>query len=148
LGGHLPTFPGYTALHLGETDLQLRRVLAERVERVRDRLADLLGADRDPRGGVDQALKTLATLRESFLLQPREMRLLRELPPAREEQLFDLDLALLERVAALDPLVEQLAVASPSARAGELERLQQALAEVDQLFRRRDELLLQEVEKG
>lgn len=146
LGEHLPSFPGYTALNLGETDLQLRRVLAERLERVRDRLAVFLAGTDLPVRQADAGhiLQSLAALKASFLFQPEEKRRIRELSPAREEQLFDLDLALLERIAALDTLLDQLEASAYSPTVAEaLERLQRALEEIDQLFCRRGELLLE-----
>lgn len=151
LGQHLPDFPGYSALNLGETDLQLRRLLAGEMEKVRDRLADCIAGGRvgHLRGEFAEALRASARLKERFLPTGEERRQTREISAGEEERLFDLDLALLERVAALhSPLDRVETAASAADLESSLALFTEGVAEAEELFRRRESLLQAQEESG
>lgn len=147
LGEHVPGFRGYGSGHYRETDLQLRRVLAGEMEKVRDRLAAFiagteLGERQDDFAG---ALRETAALKDE--LSPPEGATAPDVPDD-EENLLDFDLALLENIAALNTPMERLERAGTGADLdGGLEQYLLGLAEIFRLFRRRSRLLSGEGEQ-
>jgi hypothetical protein len=141
LGEHLPGFPGYDVLNYREMDRQFRRLLAGEVEKVRDRLARLLA------GGVPPPLHApvAAALRETVALRDRL------LPsstaedgdgPPDEERVLDLDLALLDRVAALfSPLDWMEAAVGGAELQAPLNLLREGVRAAADLFEQRARLL-------
>lgn len=145
LGEHIPGFVGYGGAHYLETDLLLRRHLSGEVEKVRDRLADLL-VNRKPGGAAGEALaqvlRNTALLKEALTLHPLGEKAPRSFSHRDEERLLDFDLALLEKVAGLYTPLEGLEAA------GETEDLlramalfEEGLAEVARLVRKRRGIL-------
>lgn len=138
-------FAGYRTGHYLKTDWLLRRFLAGEVEKVRDRLADLLaGGDFSPQRKQKLALslRTVAYLKDE--MTPREDAALPEEPlsPLDEERLFDFDLALEEKIAALHTpldILESARAEDDPDRAAEL--FDEGLAEADDLFRLRQKVL-------
>jgi hypothetical protein len=141
----IPDFPGYRAGHYLKTDWLLRRFLAGEVEKVRDRLADLLAGGDFPaelRERLALSLRTAAFLKEE--MTPAEHETLSEEPlsPLDEERLLDFDLALEEKVAALHTPLDILEAAGDDddlVRAAEL--FDEGLAEADDLYRLRRRVL-------
>ena len=144
LGEHIPGFPGYRNINTGETDLQLRRLLTGEMEKVRDRLAEFIaGAEL---GELHErfaiALRITAALKADFWPRGKRPSLRREVPLQEEERLLDLDLALLEKVAALHTPIDRLEGAgSVTELENALEQLREGLAEIGDLFRQRGEIL-------
>ncbi len=144
LGRHLPGFPGYRSTNQGETDLQLRRYLVAQMEVVRDRLAGFiagrnLGDLQRPFGNL---LREIAALKESFLALPQTPALMRDLAAEEEENLLDLDIALLDKVAALHTPIDRMEAAAAAAELqSALEQFGEGLAEAKHLFSRRAEIL-------
>ncbi len=145
LGGHIPGFVGYGAVHYLETDLLLRRFLVGRIAEVRDRLADLLAAGRHPdelREKLALSLKTIAFLKEEIAPNASSPAPGLAISAQAEERLFDFDLVLLDKVAALQSELDRMEAApSPEAALQALEVFDEGLAEVDDLFRMRHRLL-------
>ncbi|MFA5517497.1 MAG: hypothetical protein WDA20_14565 [Desulfuromonadales bacterium] len=144
LGEHLPDFPGYRAIDQGETDLQLRRYLAGEMEKVRDRLAAFIAGGElgDCRQAFAEALRKVAALKEKFIPPARAVAETQELPAEDEERLLDLDIALLDKVAALHTPIDRMesAAAATELRSA-LEQFCEGLAEASHLFRQRGEIL-------
>jgi len=145
LGTHIPGFAGYGTVHHVETDLLLRRYLANKIGEVRDRLADFIAAGHHPedlRQKLAFSLKTAAFLKDE--LTPVSGEILAEpgLAPQDEERLLDFDLVLLDKVAALQSHLDLMeAVSSPEALLETLEIFDEGLAEVDDLFQERRQML-------
>lgn len=137
---HVPGFRGYGTRHYRDTDLQLRRVLASELEKVRDRLAAFLaGAELgERRDGFAASLRETAAIKDELStddFQPVEA-------PEEEECLLDFDLALLENIARLHTPLDRLEGASSGADLdGGLEQYLLGLAEIVRLFRQRSRLL-------
>jgi hypothetical protein len=147
LGEHVPGFRGYGSGHYRETDLQLRRVLAGEMEKVRDRLAAFLAGRElgERQEDFAVALRETAALKDE--LAPPEGAAETE-APEEEESLLDFDLALLENIAALNTPLERLERARSGADLdGGLEQYLLGLAEIFRLFRRRSRLLAGEGEQ-
>lgn len=145
LGEHVPGFQGYGGRNALETDLLLRRYLAAELGKVRDRLAELIAAGGSG-GGLrerfGETLRSLAALKEEIhpgtspepgILRPGVIM---------EERLLELDLLLLDKVAALHtPLDEMELTGQEAALESSLGRLVEGIAEMGELFRRRREVL-------
>jgi hypothetical protein len=145
LGTHIPGFVGYGAVHHVETDLLLRRHLANKLGEVRDRLADFIAAGRYPeelRQKLAFSLRTAAFLKEEVAPAVGGVPAGIGLTPQDEERLLDFDLVLLDRVAALHSQLDLMeGVPSPEAMAEALDIFDEGLAEVDDLFQERRQLL-------
>jgi len=145
LGSHIPGFVGYGAVHYLETDLLLRRFLVGRIAEVRDRLADLLAAGTHPdalREKLALSLKTIAFLKEEIAPSASAPAPGLAISTEAEERLFDFDLVLLDKVAALQSELDRMeAATAPETALQALEIFDEGLAEVDDLFRMRHRLL-------
>jgi hypothetical protein len=145
LGSHIPGFVGYGAVHHVETDLLLRRHLANKIGEVRDRLADFIAAGQYPeelRQKLAFSLRTAAFLKEEVTPASGEVPAGPGLTQQDEERLLDFDLVLLDKVAALHSQLDLMeAVPSPEAMAEALEIFDEGLAEVDDLFQERRQVL-------
>jgi hypothetical protein len=145
LGEHIPGFVGYETGYTPETDLLLRRHLAAEIEKVRDRLADFLASRKivgAARENFAQALRTAAFLKETLTPRPGQEEGAKPVSPREEERLLDFDLALLEKVAGLNtPLDMMEAVGETAELLRALALFEEGLAEVDDLFRKRREIL-------
>jgi hypothetical protein len=145
LGTHIPGFVGYGAVHHVETDLLLRRYLATKIGEVRDRLADFIAAGRYPeelRQKLAFSLRTAAFLKEEVAPAVGGVPAGTGLTLQDEERLLDFDLVLLDKVAALHSQLDLMeAVPSPEAIAEALEIFDEGLAEVDDLFQGRRQVL-------
>jgi hypothetical protein len=151
MGDHIPGFPGYRNINPGETDLQLRRLLAGEMEKVRDRLAEFIaGADLgDLQERFALALRITAALKADFWPRGKRPAVRREIPHLDEERLLDLDLALLEKIAALHTPLDRLeATGSPAELEKALEWLREGLMELGELFRQRGEILAERRREG
>lgn len=145
LGDRIPGFVGYGSIHHVETDLLLRRFLANKIGEVRDRLADFIAARRHPeklRQKLAFSLKTTAFLKDEVTPVAGEVSASSGLAPAEEERLLDFDLVLLDKVAALHSQLDLMeAAVSPEATAETLEIFDEGVAEVDDLFQARRRML-------
>jgi len=145
LGTHIPGFVGYGSVHHVETDLLLRRYLANKIGEVRDRLADFIAAGHHPedlRQKLAYSLRTAAFLKDEVAPAPGEVLAGSGLTPLDEERLLDFDLVLLDKVAALYSQLDLMeAVASPEAITEALDIFDEGLAEVDDLFQERRQVL-------
>lgn len=145
LGSHIPGFVGYRAVHYLETDLLLRRYLVAKVAEVRDRLADLLATGSHPealREKLALSLKTLAFLKEEITPGASAPAPGLAISVEAEERLFDFDLVLLDKVAALQSQLDRIEAASAPEEAFEAQEVfDEGLAEIDDLFRMRRLLL-------
>jgi hypothetical protein len=145
LGTHIPGFIGYGAVHHVETDLLLRRYLASKIGEVRDRLADFIAAGHHPeelRQKLAFSLRTAAFLKEEVTPASGEVPIVPGLTRQDEERLLDFDLVLLDKVAALHSQLDLMdAVTSPEAMAEVLDIFDEGLAEVDDLFQERRQVL-------
>ncbi len=147
----VPEFLGYQGHHYAKTDFLLRRRLAEEVDRSRDRLAGFLAAGRFPpdlRESLAATLRTAAFLKEELSPRAEEVTEGTGSDPRAEEALFDLDLALLDRVAGLRALLDVLEASGEEDLAAALSALDEGLAEVDDLFRRRQAIFGETVGGG
>ena len=149
LGTHIPGFVGYGAVHHVETDLLLRRYLASKIGEVRDRLADFIAAGRHPeelRQKLALSLRTAAFLKEEVTPASDEVPTVPGLTRQDEERLLDFDLVLLDKVAALHSQLDLMeAMTSPEAMAEALDIFDEGLAEVDDLFQARRQVLKEAV---
>lgn len=145
LGSHIPGFVGYGAIHHVETDLLLRRHLANKIGEVRDRLADFIAAGHYPealRQKLAYSLRTAAFLKEEVTPAPGEVPAGPGLSPRDEERLLDFDLVLLDKIAALHSQLDLMeAASSPEVMAEVLNIFDEGLAEVDDLFQERRQVL-------
>jgi len=145
MGTHIPGFVGYGAVHHVETDLLLRRYLAIKIGEVRDRLADFIAAGRHPEELQQKlafSLRTAAFLKEEVTPASSEVPAVPGLTPSEEERLLDFDLVLLDKVAALLSQLDLMeAVLAPEAMAAALDVFDEGLAEVDDLFQERRQVL-------
>lgn len=145
LGTRIPGFVGYGAVRHAETDLLLRRYLANKIGEVRDRLADFIAARNHPqelREKLVCCLKTAAFLKDEVAPVAGEAAAGPGLAPLDEERLLDFDLVLLDRVASLHSQLELMeAAASPETVAIVLEIFDEGLAEVDDVYQARRLLL-------
>jgi hypothetical protein len=145
LGSHIPGFVGYGAIHHVETDLLLRRHLANKIGEVRDRLADFIAAGHYPeelRQKLAFSLRTAAFLKEEVTPAPGEVPAGPGLAPQDEERLLDFDLVLLDKIAALHSQLDLMeAATSPEAMAEVLDIFDEGLAEVDDRFQERRQVL-------
>lgn len=145
LGTHIPGFIGYGSIHYIETDLQLRRFLADRIGEVRDRLADFIAAGSHPdelRQKLGFSLKTTAFLKEEIAPAAAGRRESLEPVQAMEERLLDFDLVLLDKVAALHSQIDRMeAAGEEEALFRALEIFDEGLAEVDDIFQERRRIL-------
>lgn len=145
LGTHIPGFVGYGAVHHVETDLLLRRYLANKIGEVRDRLADFIAAGHYPeelRQKLAFSLRTAAFLKEEVTPASSEVPPVPGLTQLDEERLLDFDLVLLDKVAALHSQLDLMeAVPSSEAMAEALDIFDEGLAEVDDLFQARRQVL-------
>ena len=142
---HIPGFAGYGAPHTPETDFLLRRHLAGQVETVRDRLADFIAAQKTEGKIADslaQALRTTAFLKDELTPNPQEEVPAAPLAPLDEERLLDFDLALLEKVAGLNTPLDMLeAAGNPEKLRRALALYEEGVAEVDEVFQKRRDVL-------
>jgi len=149
LGTHIPGFVGYGAVHHVETDLLLRRYLASKIGEVRDRLADFIAAGRHPeelRQKLALSLRTTAFLKEEVTPASGEVSTVPGLTRQDEERLLDFDLVLLDKVAALHSQLDLMeAMTSPEAMAEALDIFDEGLAEVEDLFQARRQVLKEAV---
>lgn len=140
----IPGFAGYDSLYCSETDWLLRKYLAGELEKVRDRLADIMinRPDPDPlRENFSYSLKTLAYLKVELTPAQSEEGLAKGLSQADEEHLLDADLILLEKVEGLHTPLDLIEVADSLGRIEEaLNLFGEGLAEVDDLFQLRRRL--------
>ncbi len=151
LRGIFPYRSGRGGRRVGTTDLLLCRRLGEEVEKVRDRLADLV--DARPYGDhfTDKAVLTLHVL--DFLREEIQNGALPgefDAPwsPEIEARLVDFDLVLLEKVAGLNTPLDNLDWARSSWEAEvALSLLDEGVAEVDELYRRLRTALYSEGER-
>lgn len=145
LGDRIPGFVGYGGIHHAETDLLLRRYLANKIGEVRDRLADFIAAGRHPqelREKLAFSLKTAAFLKDEVTPRAGEGPAAPGLTAVEEERLLDFDLVLLDKVAALHSQLDLMeAAAAPEAIAEALDLFDEGLAEVDDLFQERRQVL-------
>lgn len=141
----VPGFVGYTPVHLLKTDYLLRRFLAGKMEEVRDRLAEFVAARREEMEVPEEltlSLRTAAFLKEEVTPRQEEVGEERPFSPLDEERLLDFDLALLDKVAGLRALVDAMEAAGTEAALRlALEAFDEGLAEVDDLFRLRRQVL-------
>lgn len=141
----IPGFAGYRAVHHLEADLLLRRFLAGEVEKVRDRLADFIAAggfSEELREKLGLSLRSTAFLKAEVTPGAAAEGELEHLAPVDEERLLDFDLALEEKVAGLHSLLDAMEAAEePEGLVRALELFDEGLAEVDDLFRLRREVL-------
>ncbi|MFO7983109.1 MAG: hypothetical protein R6V08_06620 [Desulfuromonadales bacterium] len=151
LAKHIPGFRGYRAVHELETDWLLRRFLGGEVEKVRDRLADFIAASQQPDDLGDRLgrnLRTVARLKNEIAPDKEEKQLREPLSEEKEEQLLDLDIALVDRVAALHtPLDGMELAADPEAMEQAMQQFEEGLKEAADLFSQRQEMLA-EAKKG
>jgi hypothetical protein len=152
MGEHVPGFAGYSAINYLETDLLLRRHLAGEVEKIRDRLADFLASGRfseQVREKLAMCLRTAAYLKDELVPSPDEDRGMDTLSAREEERLLDFDLALMEKVASLNSPLDMMEAAPGTRELLEAADLfDEGLAEVDDLFRQRRQLLTAGIPKG
>lgn len=145
LGDRIPGFVGYGAIHHVETDLLLRRYLASRIGEARDRLADFIAARSHPeelRQKLAFSLKTTAFLKDEITPVAGEWPAVSGLAATEEERLLDFDLVLLDKVAALHSQLDLMEAApSPEAITEALDIFDEGLAEVDDLFQERRQVL-------
>ena len=145
LEAHIPGFVGYDAVHHVETDLLLRRYLANMIGEVRDRLADFIAAGTYPqvlREKFSYSLKTIAFLKAEVSPVGAEISSGSHLSPVDEERLLDFDLELLAKVAALHSQIDLMeAAAAPEAIMAALDLFDEGLAEVDDFFQERRMIL-------
>jgi len=145
LAERIPGFSGYRVVHHLEADWLLRRFLAGEVEKVRDRLADFLAAGDFPAGLREKlalSLRTTAFLKDEVTPKANEARREETLSPMDEERLLDFDLALEEKVAALHASLDALeAAGEPDEQTRAAAFFDEGLAEVDDLFRLRHQVL-------
>jgi hypothetical protein len=142
LARRIPGFAGYRAVHASGADWLLRRFLSAEVEKVRDRLAELIaGGEFSPelKDKMGLSLRAVAFLKDELTPGRREERREEEpLRPAEEERLLDLDIALDEKIAALHaPLDAMESATDPEGLNLALAVFDEGLAEVDDLFRMR-----------
>ncbi len=137
-------FAGYDSHYCSETDWQLRKYLVGELEKVRDRLADIMinRPDPDPlREKFSYSLKTLAYLKAELTPAKNEEGLANGLSPEDEEHLLDADLILLEKVEGLHTPLDLIEVGDSLDRIEEaLNFFDEGLAEVDDLFQLRRRL--------
>lgn len=145
LEAHIPGFVGYGAVHHAETDLLLRRYLANLIGEVRDRLADFIAAGTYPQvlqEKLSYSLKTIAFLKAEVSPGAAEISAGSRLSPVAEERLLDFDLVLLDKVASLHSQIDQMeAAAAPETIMAALDLFDEGLAEVDDFFQERRKLL-------
>lgn len=141
-------FAGDDSHYCAETDWQLRKYLAGELEKVRDRLAEIMinRPDPDPlREKFGYSLKTLAYLKAELSPENIEKGLAKGLSLANEEQLLDADLLLLEKVEGLHTPLDSIEVADSLGRIEKaLNLFDEGLAEVDDLFQLRRRLFQEE----
>jgi hypothetical protein len=140
----VPGYKGYDSHTWPETDWLILKYLAGELEKVRDRLADLMinRQDDDPlREKFRYSLKTLTYLKAE--LTPAGIRegLAEGLPRADEELVLDADLALLDKVEGLHTPLDSI---EDTDSLGQTEKalnlFDEGLAEVDDLFQLRRHL--------
>lgn len=145
MGEHVPGFVGYSDVDHFETDLLLRRHLAAEVEKVRDRLAEFIAAGQFPapaREKLALCLRTTAFLKDEMTPSVDEEKPPPSLSERDEERLLDFDLALLEKIAALNSPLDMMEAASGTRELLEAAGLfDEGLAEVDDLYRQRRQVL-------
>jgi len=145
LAKQIPGFRGYRAVHDLETDWLLRRFLGGEVEKVRDQLADFIAASQQPADFGDRLgrnLRTVARLKNEIAPAKGEKQLREPVSEEKEEQLLDLDMALVDRVAALHtPLDGMELAADPEAMEQAMQMFEEGLKEVEDLFIQRQEML-------
>lgn len=151
LAKQIPGFRGYRAVQELETDWLLRRFLSGEVEKVRDRLADFIAASHQAADFGDRLgrnLRTVARLKNEIAPDKEEKQLREPLSEEKEEQLLDLDIALVDRVAALHtPLDGMELAADPEAMEQAMQQFEEGLKEAADLFSQRQEMLA-EAKKG
>jgi len=137
-------FKGYHSRHCRETDWLLRKHLANEVEKIRDRLADIMVNRQEPdplREKFSYSLKTLAYLKAELSPAELEEGLATGLSPAVEELVMDADLILLEKVEGLHTPLDEMEGSGPSDRIeAALSLFDEGLAEVDDQFQLRRRL--------
>jgi hypothetical protein len=137
----IPGFAGYDSHHCLEMDWLLRKYLDGELERVRDRLTNIMINREYPdplKEKFSFSLKTLAYLKAE--LKPEEIRegLAPGFSPEDEEQILDADFFLLEKVEGLNTPLDLIEVAGqPNRIEGALDLFDEGLAEVDDLFQLR-----------
>lgn len=140
----IPGFAGYDSHYCSETDWQLRKYLVGELEKVRDRLADIMinRLDPDPlREKFHYSLKTLAYLKAELTPAKGEEGLANGLSPEDEEHLLDADFILLEKVEGLHTPLDLIEAGGSLGRIEEaLNFFDEGLAEVDDLFQLRRRL--------
>lgn len=140
----IPRYAGYDSHYCSETDWQLRKYLAGELEKVRDRLADIMinRPEPDPlREKFGYSLKTLAYLKVELTPAKIEEEPTNSLAPEDEEHLLDADLILLEKVEGLHTPLDLIEIADSLGRIEEaLNLFDEGLAEVDDLFQLRRRL--------
>lgn len=141
LAKRVPGFVGYHAQHHLETDWLLRRFLAGQIEKVRDRLADFIAASdlpADLRDRLGSSLRTVARIKDEVTPGKEEEPRREPLSAEGEERLLDLDLALEDKVAALNTPLDALESAGdPAGMNRAAQFFEEGLAEVEALFRQR-----------
>lgn len=110
IGRHIPDFPGYRAVNLGETDRQLRHFLHRRLDDICSRLQD--ATEGLPCGGAPyQALSDCLERLEAIgqrLEDPSSQQATSHASREQEEMLLDFDLNLLDKAAALSTAVDDI----------------------------------------
>jgi hypothetical protein len=137
-------FAGYGGRHALETDWQLRKYLAAELEKVRDRLVQIMANRSQPDPLQEQfgySLKTVAYLKAELAPAKGREVFTEDRPPENEDRLLNADLLLLEKVEALHTPLDTIETAASSPRSAEaLNLFDEGLAEVDDLFRLRRRL--------
>lgn len=134
-------FAGYDSQRCSEADWQLRKHVADELEKVRDRLADIMinRPEHDPLGeNFSYSLKTLAYVKAEVSPADIEEIEAKGLSQQDEERLLDADLILLEKVAGLHTpldLLERTDSQEHTKKA--LNLFDEGLAEMDDLFQLR-----------
>ncbi|ABA87892.1 hypothetical protein Pcar_0633 [Syntrophotalea carbinolica DSM 2380] len=134
-------FAGYDSHRCAQADWQLRKHLADALEKVSDRLADIMvnRPEHDPLAeNFGYSLKTLAYVKTELSPTDIEEKKTKGLSRQDEERILDADLILLDKVAGLHTPLDSLEGTDSPERAKEaLNLFDEGLAEVDDLFQLR-----------